>query len=122
MKVKITEYKGLVVIETLKPEEDAEFIPVTKPGQIGSTLINTGKNLGISKEALAIMKGFHVSRDDIGEVDAWKAGDKDCFGWLGAMDRIIGPDAELPNNGWGGIAFIDIPNETSPGAKEAIDK
>lgn len=122
MKVKVTEYNGLVVIETLKPEKDEDFIPVTEPGKVGSVLIDTGKHLGISKEALAIMKDLYISHDDIGDVDAWKAGDRDCFGWLGPLIRIVGPKAELSNTGWGNIAHIDIPNETSEHIVKELDK
>lgn len=122
MKVKVTEYKGHVVVETLKPEADEDFIPVTEPGKIGSVLINTGKHLGISKEALAIMKGYKVSMDDIGEVDAWKTDDgKDCFAWLGPLDRPFSAQSELSRNGWADIDYIDIPNETSQWIRKEMD-
>ncbi len=121
MKVKVTKYRGVVVIETLKPEADKDFVPVGS-GKVGSVLTNTGKHLGISKEALAFMKKLSVSSDDIGEVDAWKAGDRDCFGWLGPLDRPVGPNAELSNTGWANIAYIDIPNETSKRLTKKIDE
>lgn len=121
MKVKITEYTGVIVIETLKPEADKDFVPVG-PGKVGSVLTNTRKHLGISKKALVLMKKLPVSSDDIGEVDAWKAGDRDCFGWLGPLNRIVGLDAELSNTGWGNIAYIDIPNETSEWVMKEIDE
>lgn len=121
MKVKITEYRGMVVIETLKPEADKNFVPVG-PGKVGSVLMNTGKHLGISKEALAFMKRLPKSSDDIGEVDAWSTADKDCFAWLGALERPVGKNAELSNTGWTNIAYIDISNETSEHIVKKIDE
>lgn len=122
MKVKVTEYKNCVVIETLKPEKDDDFIPIG-PGKVGSVLINTGKHLGISKEALTFMRGLKISRDAIGEVDAWITDDgRSCFGWLGGLKRIVGPEAELPKTGFQDIDYIEIPNEPPGDAKKAIDK
>lgn len=122
MKVKVTEYKNTLIIETLKREKDDDFIPVTEPGKVGSVVINTGKHLGISKEALKFMKGLKVSHDDIGEVDAWKTDDgRSCFAWLGGLKRSFGPDAELSNTGFQDIDFIEIPNETCEEAKVAIN-
>lgn len=122
MKVKVTEYKNVLVIVTLKPEKDDDFCPVTEPGRVGSVLINTGKHLGMSEEALAFMKKLRVSHDDMGEVDAWITDDgRSCFAWLGALSRFVGPDADLSNTGFQGIGFIEILNETNEKAKEAID-
>lgn len=121
MKVKVTEYRNLIVIETLKPEADKDFVPVG-PGKVGSVLINTRKHLGISKKALALMKRLDVSSDDIGEIDAWKAGDRDCFSWMGPLSRVVGLNADLARGGWANIAHIDIPNETSEEIVKKIDE
>lgn len=123
MKVKITEYKNVLIIETLEPEKDDNFIPVTEKGKIGSVLINTKEHLGISKEALKFMKGLKSSTDDIGEIDSWKTKDgKDCFGWIGPLSRLVGSKAELSNRGFQDIDFIEIPNKPPIKAKTAIDK
>ena len=123
MKVKVTELNGQVIIETLIKEKDADFIPVTEQGKIGSVMINTGKHLGMSKEALSFIKKLKVTGDDIGDVDGFIAGDnKHVFGWLGSLNRAVGPDATLPNNGFQDIDFIEIPNETSQWIIDAIDK
>jgi len=123
MKVKVTEYKNYLVIKTLEPEKDDDFLPVTEPNLIGSILTNTGKHLGISKEALKFMKKLRVVGDDLGEIDAFKTYDgKSCFGWLGNLSRLVGPDAVLPNTGFENIDFIEIPNEPPKEAIEEIDK
>ncbi len=122
MKVKVTKYKGYIVIETLKPDADNDFVPIG-PGKIGCVLMNTGKHLGASKEAMTSMKKLKVSRDDIGEVDAWITDDgRHCFSWLGGLKRFVGPEAELSNTGFSDIAFIEIPNDTPVEAMAAIDE
>lgn len=122
LKVKIVEYKGEIIIETLKPEKDDNFIPATEPGKVGSVIINTEKYLGISDKAWKIIKGFKKSGDCIGEVDAWKTNDgKSCFGWLGAMGRRIGQWAETSRNGIADIKFVPIQNILNPTIKEKID-
>jgi hypothetical protein len=123
MKVKVTEYKGFLVINTIKPEKDNNFIPVTEPGRIGSTIIETSKHLGMSKEAFAFLKKLRVSKDDVGDVDAWKTVDgTSCFSWMGPLKRLVGPDAELSSSGAADIDYIEIPNdETDENAKLVID-
>lgn len=121
LKVKIVEYNGDIIIETLKPEKDDNFHPVTEPGKVGSVLINTGKFLGISEQAWKIIKGFKRSGDDIGEVMAWKSGKGDCFGWLGPLGRRIGPDAEVDRGGIKDIEFVKIQNVLNPEIKKIID-
>lgn len=123
LKVKIVEYKGNIIIETLKPEKDDNFLPVTEPGKVGSVLKNTEKYLGISNKAWKIIKSFRRSGDDIGEVMAWnsKDGNNGCFGWLGGLTRRIGPLATVDRNGIADIKFVSIQNILNPTIKEKID-
>ena len=122
MKVKVTEYKNVLIIETLEPEKDKDFIPVTEPGHIGNVLKNTKKHLGISEEALKFIKGLKSSGDDIGEIDLWKTENgKSCFGWMGPLSRLVGPEAKLSNTGFQDIDFIESPNKPPTGAKKAIN-
>ena len=121
LKVKVVEYHGEIIIETLKPDKDEYFIPVTEPGHVGSVLTNTGRFLGMSKEAWALIKSLKKSHDDLGEVTAWKAGDKDCFGWLGPIGRRVGPEATVDRGGIQDIDFVTIPNILNPEIKDIID-
>lgn len=123
MKVEITEYKNVLIIETLKPEKDDNFIPVTEPGKIGNVLMNTKEHLGISKKALKFIKKLKSSNDDIGEIDFWKTENgKSCFSWVGPLSRLVGPEAELSNMGFQDVDFIEIPNKPPAGARKAINK
>jgi len=121
MKVKVTEHKGVVVIETLDPKQDADFMPAGG-SKIGCHLANTGKNLGISKEALAVMKGYMISMDDLGEVHAFISDDGvHRFSWLGGTKRLVGPKAELSAKGFTDISHIEIPNEPPQEAITVIE-
>ena len=122
MKVKVTEHSGVVIIETLDPKQDADFMPAGG-NKIGCHLANTGKHLGISKEALAVMKGYMISMDDLGEVNAFISDDGvHRFSWLGGTKRLVGPKAELSSTGFTDIDHIEIPNEAPAEAVEVIDK
>ena len=122
MRVKVTEHSGIVIIETLDPKQDADFMP-SGGNKIGCHLANTGKNLGISKEALAIMKGYMISMDDLGEVNSFISDDGvHRFSWLGGTKRLVGPKAELSSRGFVDIDHIEIPNEAPAEAVEVIDK
>ena len=122
MKVKVTEHKGVVVIETVELKQDADFVPAGG-NKIGCHLANTGTHLGISKEALVIMKGYAVSHDDLGEVNAFISDDGvHRFSWLGGAKRLVGPKAELSSTGFADIDYIEIPNEPPQEAIIAVEE
>ena len=129
VKVKLTVYKDFLVIDTLKREadcclyqKDADFRPI-ESGFVGCSLKNTGKHLGISKEALAFMKELRVSGDDLAELNTYITTDgTHCFGWLGAPCRLVGVEATLPHIGFTDIDFVEIPNITNDKAMASINK
>lgn len=86
MKVKITEFEGNVVIEVLDKNIGKDFIPFGN-GQVGCTLKNTKKHLGMSKKAWNIINYMKISNDDIGEVMTYKINNIHCFAWLGPCGR-----------------------------------
>lgn len=78
LKVKVTAYKENIIIETIDSDEyDNDFSP-NKTGNIGCTLTNP-KRLGISKEALSLLKQIKRCRDAIGDF-MW---DSNSFSWIG---------------------------------------
>lgn len=126
MKVKITEYKGFLVIEPIEPEKDIdnEWWP-TGQGRIGCVVGNSKKNLGVSKEALAVMKGVRKNWDSIGDLGWWKCDDgTHAFSWFGSIHRIIDPkDAEAARD----FRIFEnecsiIPNEPPQEAKDKLDE
>ncbi len=122
LKVKVTAYKGLIIISPVTIEKEDDFIPVTEPGHVGSVLSDTERRLGVSEEAWALLKTIPKSHDDIGEVDVWMAGVKGCFGWLGSLYRVIDPTkCDTSRTGIEDIPHVTIPNEPPSEAVQVID-
>ena len=122
IKVKVTSHEGFLVIETIKPKEDKNFIPVGG-SRIGSVLVNTGKYLGMSNEAFALMKTIKKSGDDIGDVDTWESDRGQCIAWMGPLKRLVEvSNSESSRTGIIDIKYIPIENKVPLDAFEAIVK
>ena len=87
-RVEITTYRGRLIIDTINHEEHPDWEPIG-PGQFCCVLIDTGKHLGISAEALDQLR-----REDVGWALCWFSSPRRgwCLQWWGAPNRFIGPD------------------------------
>ena len=124
VKVKLTEYKDRLVIETVDPEkEDYPGWTPIGPGRFGCVLAGSKTGLGASEEALAWLRGVKRGRDAIGDID-WFAcnDDRKAFAWFGGFFRIVGRDAE-GSRSYAVFAddCVSIPNDVPEGARDAID-
>jgi len=109
LKVKVLAYKGDILIWTIDETADRNYLPMGG-NRIGCLVTDTGTRLGISREALELLRGLKRVGDDLGEVDAWIAGGKKhCFGWLGPPIRLVPADAVT--SGIEDIDFVEIANE-----------
>lgn len=87
IKVNVTAYKGYLFLETLNKEDKDDYdFKGAGGGVIGCTLNNT-KRLGISPEAMKIIKCVKNGRDAIGDL----CGGRSNFSWIGGWDMILGP-------------------------------
>jgi GNAT superfamily N-acetyltransferase len=120
IKVKVTTYKEYLVIETIDPKKG---YPGFAPQGLGSVLMGTKEGLGLSKEAYAWLKTVRRGSDDMGDVDAWKAGDKWAFGWYGGLIAAKSKENCKGSNSYKieGIEHVEIPNETSKVLMDTID-
>jgi hypothetical protein len=127
--VKVTAYKDHLVLTAVMKHPDRktpEWVPFGE-GNIGCVLIDSKKNLGVSKEALELLKKIPPGRDDIGDVDWWKCNDgKYAFSWLGSTHSVkhIKVNHELTGSRNYKVhegQFQDIPNEPDPEAIAVID-
>jgi len=123
LKVKVTAYKQNLIIETIDEKEDKNFIPVGG-SRMGCVLIETDKYLGMSEEAFKLLKTLKKSSDDIGDVTAWKVNDdRDCFGWIGGLKRIVNmTTAEGDRDGIIDIKHVTIENDVPQEAQDVINK
>ncbi len=123
MKVHITAYKGALCIETQEPiVKDETFVPAGG-GNFGCVLMDTKTNLGVSQEALVLLRRVRKNRDSMGDVMWWPVGDKFCFGWMGGPlalkvpGRITGDRDYAVREG----AYTLIQNDVPEGAQQAIN-
>lgn len=118
IKVTVKEYLGRLIIETLNREdkEDSDFIGAGG-GIIGCQLMNP-KRLGVSEEALRILKNTGRGRDCIGDV----CGDSDYFSWIGDWNTILGPKIVGSRDYKMCKDYVIIENDVSQEAIDYIDK
>lgn len=122
LRVKVTTYKNYLIIETVKPEEDKNFVPVGG-NRFGCVLIDTEFLLGISKEAIKEMKRVDRGYDALGDITMWTTTDgKDCFGWIGGLKRMVDVQrATYDRDGFSNIKHVTIKNEPPLDAIDEID-
>lgn len=87
MIVKVHAHERVLIIDAELNVEHEDWVPIGL-GKIGCVLINTRDHLGISMEALELLRGLKRSNDSLGDVD-WFLSDKGwCFSWLGGPNSI----------------------------------
>ena len=76
MYAKITAYKGKIICELLVDHDvdGAVSCNVNHPNRYGNSIIDTTRNLGVSEEALDLMKTLKSGRDDVGDLDWYRTG------------------------------------------------
>ena len=115
-KVRITEYKGNVVIETIDPGQfDQDF---SRPilGHIGCSLFNT-ERLEMSQEAIDAISRMSSTGYGMGDFMA----SEDHFTWVGPEFCIKTPDCVRASDHRTPKVFKLIENTVSDKAKEFID-
>lgn len=122
--VRLTVYKDCLVITGPPPEfQDPDWVPIL-PGKIGCTLLDTGRHLGVSEEALAWLRNVKPSTEEVGHLMWWWGGraSRYIFAWLGKPRCVKRPGAD-GNAGWivpaGG--YVVIPNDVPEVACLVID-
>jgi len=121
MKTKITEYEGFICINTEDPSANESFIP-SGGSQLGCLIMDSKKLLGVSKEALELLKKVKKSHDAIGDLMSWGDKEKWFFGWLGGAKRILDPENATGDRGYdpNNLQYVGIENETTDEFKVII--
>jgi len=130
LKVKVTAYKGLIVIEPIEPERGAStkkgWVPIG-PGRLGSVLCKTKGQLGVSREAFNLLRQVPRGTDCIGDLGWWECGDgSHAFSWFGSAYRVINPSKAIGDREYKVSPALlrdceTILNEVPDEAKAAID-
>jgi hypothetical protein len=120
IKVKVTCHEEFLVIETVDPTADENFIPYGG-SKVGCVLIDTEKYLGMSDEAFKLIKTLHVSGDDIGDISTHDSVKGQSFSWLGPVKRLLEiPKCDTSSDGIIDIKYIKIENKIPIEAFESI--
>lgn len=127
MHATITAYKGrlifnLITRKSVKNELITNLDNKNIPGHI---IINTKKNLGISHEALTLLKQINKVKhdDDEGRIN-WEKSYQglDSFTWFGMPSDIRKPEDLLGAKTYKIMNYMHIENDVPEGARQAIDK
>lgn len=126
MKAKLTAYRGLLVFNVIAKKSSAACtLTIDHPTYIGQVIHDTAKNMGISDEAIELLKAVTRSRDDLGDVDFFKCNKgKFHFSWLGGMKQTMWPNGLEGSRDWRLPAlgeYVGIDNTTVATAKKYID-
>jgi hypothetical protein len=102
VKVKIVAYNNKILICPNRPFEDVgdHWYPVDDKGHIGSLLLNSSINLGVSNEALELMSQIQVGSDGIGDIDWYQSDGEGVFSWLCALYRVIDINSSIAARGY----------------------
>lgn len=124
IRAKVTAYKGILAIECTEKESTPgeTHLSIDQSGVIGQVIMNTKETLGVSPEALEVLKTIPKGRDSIGDVDWWEVNDGTyAFGWLGGMCRLLEPEGAVTSRQYKQGDYVEIPNDVPEGAITAID-
>lgn len=125
MHAEITPYKGRIIFN-LKVKNSIKNEVLTKLDHttpLSHIIINTKKNLGISKEALALLQKVAKTNKNLGDLDWSKSHNGlDSFLWVGSAQDIKAPHDVLAAKTYKIMTHVTIDNNVPEGAVEAIDK
>ncbi len=132
IKARVVAYKGRIVIVPKEPEKD-----ITNKGPriwwptggsnrniLGCVLGNSKEMLGISEEAVELLRKVKRGYDAIGDLDWWKCSDGNyAFSWWGPIYRIVNTELAEAARGFQVHEgqYLKIINQVPTAAKKVID-
>ena len=125
MKVKVTTYKhegeDYLLFETTPPFLQSErFIPAGN-GHLGCTLLDSAKNLGVSKEAIKVLGELEREGGSFAPIMWWKDDTgRENFAWLGGVYGLMEAKYTSVDRDFGIHNYTEIPNEPPQEAIDAI--
>lgn len=124
----LTAYRGMVIIDcqTLHSiPDELKLVLDHSPWEKHCTVLNTGRHLGVSKEATDLLRQIQKAGLGLqGQLAWWESessGGLANFWWLGGPQMIFNPKRTFYANGWGIFEHQVIPNEPPSEAKHLVD-
>jgi hypothetical protein len=124
MHAEITAYRGRLIItlladhsipgEVITSQDNPRF-----PGQV---IYDTARNLGVSREALQLLRDLPASSEEVGDLN-WFHIDKDkpMFFWRGGRHAIFSPDYICAAREFSIRDHVCIPNRVPADARAQLD-
>lgn len=124
LKVRVTAYKGLIVIDVDEPREGiGDYWYPTGQGRMGCVVFDSRNRVGVSKEAIELMSTIRRNHDAIGDL-GWFGSDNHgyCFSWWGPIYRVVDQTAEGDRGFFVRPGeYVEIPNDVPPDARAMLD-
>jgi len=113
----ITAYRQHLVIQLLAESSIPGQVKTSldNPGCLGQTVLDSGTNLGVSLEALELLKKVKRGKDPVGDL-YWKAKEtgRCIFAWRGEPVVAISPDTCKASDFFVIRAYTVVPNDGFP--------
>lgn len=124
MHAEITAYRGRLIItlladrsipgEVITSQDNPRF-----PGQV---IYDTGRNLGVSKEALRLLRELPPGSEEVGDLNWFHIEkDKPMFFWRGGRYAIFSPDYIHAARDFNVREHVCIPNRVPADARAQLD-
>lgn len=128
MQARVTAHRGILVVELVhdpvreRAEQGQGPSNMDRLRDLCTVIRDTGKYLGVSAEALMLLRKVKRGIGRIGDF-AWYRNDdgKDSFAWMGGPKRLINPEEAETAREYAILAHRIIANEVPEGARKAID-
>ncbi|CAG2160173.1 hypothetical protein [Cupriavidus numazuensis] len=124
MHARITAHRGILVVELVqnRATEEGTRSNLDKLRSLGTIIHDTRRHLGVSEEALSLLRVVKRGLERIGDF-AWFRSDDgtDHFAWLGGPKRLVNPSEVATARTYEILAHQVIPNEVPEGARAAIE-
>ena len=120
----IVEHRGLLLVELrLRRSTPKKVLTELDRGfrGAGHLVLNTQFNLGVSPEALKLLKSVRKGPRALGEISWFSDPENyDCFGWLGAACQVLRPERLSASSLWAIGAHQVIANTVSAEVQQAF--
>ncbi|WP_151633674.1 hypothetical protein [Noviherbaspirillum aerium] len=124
MHAEITAYRGRIIITLLADRSIPGQVITSQdnPRFPGHVIHNTGHYLGVSKEALRLLRAVPASSDETSDLNWFHTDDgKPMFFWRGGRYAIFSPDYCFVAKEFKIRDHVCIPNRVPEGARAQLD-
>ncbi|WP_060734287.1 hypothetical protein [Burkholderia cenocepacia] len=85
------------------------------PGSVGQNVFDTARNLGVSPQAVELLRKVRIGRDPVGDL-FWKeqGSGRNTFAWRGGVLLALSPESCVASQDFAVRQYVLIPNDAVP--------